>query len=156
MVSAIIGIVASNEFLAFRERLEKKQIGEPFAHWLKNSDSALFLVGGGDCRVSIPGDTVADGLEIVLKEYPKNEEDPFAGFEIVGGVQAFLRQRYEAKFGEIFFKQYVAIHNQTKYKLKASELFEWWLEKHPAEDLGYTHLIRHALKRQNPQIHIPL
>jgi hypothetical protein len=154
-MSAITGLVVSPEFSAFLKQLGKKKEGEPFISWLSHIDCLLVLIGDGDCREYLLAGFAAPHLDSVLKLDPKEEEDPFAGFEISGGIQRLIQQNYREQFGTSFCA-FAASYNKNRVELPASELLEMWLAEFPATKPEQVERIREALKHQNPSIHIPL
>ncbi len=142
-------------FLEFLRLLSQKKEGEPLARWQDNLDFLTVFIGEGDCRAYVLGGFIAPHLDIIWKLYPKEGEDPLVGFQISGGIRALLRIHYKELLKDGYL-EFAVRHNSTPHWYHASELFEMWLEKFPAEKPQEVGQIREALKRQNPTVHIPL
>ena len=140
----------------FARRLDRKEPGEPFIWWDPTNDSLDVFIGDGECRYFILGDPVSLYVNTLVK--PGGGDDPFVGFHISGGVQAFLQERVRKHVSILKF--FVTDHNRHRRQFRASKLLEWWLEKYPPNERcnkpDQLVRIQRALVRQDPEIYIPL
>ncbi|OGG62232.1 hypothetical protein A3I46_03445 [Candidatus Kaiserbacteria bacterium RIFCSPLOWO2_02_FULL_54_13] len=142
-------------FLDFLEQLNNKKEGEPLINWQESLDFLIVFIGDGDCRRYSLGGWFCPFVDTIVKMYPKEGEDPFAGFEMSGGIQGFLRHHYKLLLGDQY-EEFKIRHNRERYEYHASELLERWLKECPATKPEQVERIKKALERQNPSIHIPL
>lgn len=149
-------LVIHPQFLDFLALLAAKKEGEPLAFWHEELDFLTVFIGDGDCREYSLGGFFCPHVDIMHKLWSKEGEDPFAGFEMSGGIRILLRLHYKKLLGKDGYVMFKAHHNTERHLYHASELLDMWLERFPATKPEQLARIKEALKKQNPTVHIPL
>jgi len=144
-------------FLEFLRELSSKEPGKALAHYQESIDFLTVLMGDGDCREHMLGGIIITGTDVLLKMSPKENEDPFAGIKVWGGVQGFLSNYYKTTCGGAY-ENFKITHNMDEKKIHVAEILALLLEKFPPTEKFTKHekRIARALKEQNPVVHIPL
>ena len=145
------------QFLEFLQLLENKEEGVPFAYYQKSIDFLTVLYGDGDCREYVLRGIIITGTDVLLKMWPGENENSFAGIEIWGGIRGFLsehhREIHKNKYGE-FVRQFNAVNT----KISIMEILDLMIKKLGVKARYAEHEvnIRKFLTEQNPMVHIPL